>query len=139
MLPASTCMGQLVDVSIGGLTFQYIEHEGSGRDRAETHVLIGDDSVYLDRILSTIIEDVPVYERPSLDIPGIIRRSARRVWQRRVQFKGLTRDQKAQLEYFLRYRTEGRACKDPIEKVQTAMPPAALPGAKLLPDFKKWV
>lgn len=110
MLPASTCMGQLVDVSIGGLTFRYIEHEheGDGGNRDETHVLIGDDSVYLDRIPSTIIEDVPVYERSSFDIPGLSHRPARRVWQRRVRFDGLTPDQKAQLEYFLRYRTEGR-------------------------------
>lgn len=109
MLPASTCMGQLVDVSIGGLSFRYIEHDGGEWRGDETHVFIGDDSVYLDRIRTTIIEDFPVYERSLFDLPGLPPRSARRVRQRRVRFDGLTRDQKAQLEYFLRYRTEGRA------------------------------
>ncbi|BCS97118.1 hypothetical protein DSLASN_27500 [Desulfoluna limicola] len=109
MLPASTCMGQLLDVSVGGLTFRYIDHERGERNREETHVFIGDDSVYLDRIPSTIIEDVPVFERSSFDVHGLSRRSAKRMRQRRVRFNGLTPDQKAQLEYFLRYRTEGRA------------------------------
>lgn len=108
MLPASTCMGQLLDVSVGGLTFRYIEHESEGRQREETHVFIGDDSVYLDRIPSTIIEDIPVFGGASFDIHGLSRRSAKRMRQRRVRFDGLTPDQKAQLEYFLRYRTEGR-------------------------------
>jgi len=109
MLAGSTRMGELVDVSVGGLVFRYIQHEREGRKREETHVFIGDDSVYLDRIPSTIIEDIPVIEGASFDIHGLSRRSATRMRQRRVRFDGLTPDQKAQLEYFLRYRTEGRA------------------------------
>lgn len=109
MLPASTCMGQLVDVSTGGLCFRYIVHDGVDRNREETHVLIGDDSVYLDRIPATVVEDVPVFEASSPDIPGLGRRSLRRVRKRRVRFDELDRDQEAQLAYFLRYRTEGRA------------------------------
>lgn len=109
MLPASTCMGQLVDVSTGGLSFRYIVHDEVDRNREETHVLIGDDSVYLDRIPATVIEDLPVSEEPPSGIPGLGRRSLGRVRKRRVRFDALDPDQKAQLAYFLRYRTEGRA------------------------------
>ncbi len=100
-------MGQLVDVSVGGLSFRYIDHEGVDRNREETHVFIGDDSVYLDGIRTTIIDDVPVCERPSWDFSGVRLCHARRVRQRRVRFDAMSLDQKAQLDYFLRYRTAG--------------------------------
>lgn len=109
MLQGSPRMGQLVDVSLGGLSFQYIEHEAPASPAKEAQILIGDDSVYLEELPGIVVDDFPISERYTHDRISSQAHSLRHVRQRRLKFGSLSEDQKAQLAYFIRYRTDKAA------------------------------
>ena len=106
--PDSEKMGQIIDISRGGLCFRYIDKIGRSEDTSETHVFVGDEGIYLEKMPNKVVEDIPVEETP---FPGSIMtgpRSMRIIRQRRVCFGELTGNQIAQLEYFIMNRTTGR-------------------------------
>jgi hypothetical protein len=107
--PDSAKMGQIIDISRGGLCFRYIAHVDQIEDAAETHVFVGDEGIYLEKMPNRVIEDVPVEDG---SFPGSIMLGAktmRVMRQRRVCFGELTGNQAAQLEYFIQNRTTGLA------------------------------
>lgn len=107
--PDSTKMGQIVDISRGGLCFRYIVQNDGFDENKETHVFVGDEGIYLEKMPNRVVEDTPV---DSGDLPGAIlmgSKGMRMIRQRRLCFGDLTGNQMAQLEYFIMNRTVGRA------------------------------
>lgn len=102
-------MGQIIDISRGGLCFRYIARlDHPADDVSESHVFVGDEGIYLEKMPNQLVEDVPV---ESDDIPSPIMMGSRAmpaVRQRRVRFGDLTGNQLAQLNYFIINRTTGR-------------------------------
>ena len=95
--PASSKVGPIVDISMAGLCFRYIVHEEQPNEPVETHVYVGDNGFYLEKMPYTTVEDVEIDN--SSNLSTIIMR------QRRLQFLNLTANQKAQLKYFIAHRT----------------------------------
>lgn len=106
--PDSAKMGQIIDISRGGLCFRYIVQMDQVEDCSETHVFVGDEGIYLEKMPNKVIEDIQVEDS---EFPGSMMigpRVMRVVRQRRVCFGELTGNQTAQLEYFIMNRTTGR-------------------------------
>lgn len=99
--PDSTIMGQIVDISKGGLCFRYIVHREQAFESVATHVFVGDNGFYLEKMPYKIIEDEQLDNGSSFS--SIVMR------QRRVHFSNLNPNQLAQLDYFLLNRTIGLA------------------------------
>jgi hypothetical protein len=103
-------MGQIIDISRGGLCFRYIaslDHQAM-EDCVESHVFVGDEGIYLEKMPNHLVEDVTVEDD---DVPSSIMmspRAMRVVRQRRVRFGELNGNQAAQLDYFIMNRTTGR-------------------------------
>jgi hypothetical protein len=98
--PDSTIMGQIVDISRGGLCFKYIVHREQAFESVATHIFVGDNGYYLEKMPYKIVEDEQV--ESGSPFSSIIMR------QRRVQFSNLTPNQLAQLDSFLYNRTTGK-------------------------------
>jgi hypothetical protein len=99
--PDSTIMGQIVDISRGGLCFRYIVHREQAFESVATHIFVGDNGFYLEKMPYKIVEDEQIDNGSSFS--SIIMR------QRRVYFSNLNPNQLAQLDYFLLNRTIGPA------------------------------
>lgn len=99
--PDSTIMGQIVNISKGGLCFRYIEHREQAFESVATHIFVGDNGFYLEKMPYKIVEDEQLDHGSSF--------SSIAMRQRRVQFSDLTPNQLAQLDYFLLNRTTGKA------------------------------
>ncbi len=95
--PESTKMGQIIDISRGGLSFRYIVHMEQPIDPVETHIFVGDKGIYLEKMPYITVDDVQVDNTNSFS--SIIMR------ERRIKFGELNKNQIAQLEYFLMNRT----------------------------------
>lgn len=96
--PESSIMGQLDDISKGGLSFKYIVHEDQSAEMEATHVFVGINGFYLEKMPYKVVEDVQVENNSSL--------SSINMRRRRLQFVDLTMNQTAQLDYFLKNRTD---------------------------------
>lgn len=99
--PDSTIMGQIVNISRGGLCFRYIVHREQAFESVATHIFVGDNGFYLEKMPYKIVEDEQVDNGSSFS--SIVMR------QRRVQFSNLSSNQLAQLDYFLYNRTTGKS------------------------------
>lgn len=95
--PDSTIMGQIVDIGRGGLCFRYIVHREQAFESVATHIFVGDNGFYLEKMPYTVVEDSLIDNGSSFN--SIMMR------QRRVHFSDLTPNQLAQLDYFLQNRT----------------------------------
>lgn len=98
--PDSTIMGQIVNIGRGGLCFRYIVHREQAFESVATHIFVGDNGFYLEKMPYKIVEDEEVDNGSSFS--SIVMR------QRRVQFSNLSSNQLAQLDYFLFNRTTGK-------------------------------
>lgn len=96
--PDSSIMGQLDNISKGGLSFKYIVHEDQSDEIEATHVFVGINGFYLEKMPYKVVEDVQVENTSSL--------SSINMRRRRLQFVDLTSNQAAQLDYFLKNRTD---------------------------------
>lgn len=99
--PDSTIMGQIIDISRGGLCFRYIVHREQAFESMATHIFVGDNGFYLEKMPYKTIEDEQIDHGSTFST--IIMR------QRRVYFSNLSPNQFAQLDYFLLNRTTGLA------------------------------
>ena len=94
--PHSTKVGQIIDMSIGGLAFSYIADEDRSSASSELGIFLTDNSFHLRQIPFETISDLKTNKVPFSSIT--MRRSG-------VQFGKLTHDQISQLEYFIRSHT----------------------------------
>ena len=95
--PDSTIMGQIVNISRGGLCFRYIVHTEQASESVATHIFVGDNGFYLEKMPYTTIEDIEIENNSTFS--SIVMR------QRRVKFSDLSPNQLAQLDFFLLNRT----------------------------------
>jgi hypothetical protein len=97
--PHSTRLGQIIDISKGGLAFRYIAGEEQSHGPSELEILWGDCSVRLDKMPFETISDFKTATEAPLNSIEMMRSS--------VQFGELTSEQMSQLEYFIRNHTTG--------------------------------
>jgi hypothetical protein len=96
--PHDTRLGQIIDISMGGLAFRYVAmaEPSNGSDRLKIFPAEGD--FYLNDVLFETVTDFGTYQIPFTSIS--MRRSG-------VQFGELTHDQMSQLEDFICNHTAG--------------------------------
>jgi len=98
--PHSTKVGQIIDMSMGGLAFGYIADEDRSNASSELGIFLADNSFHLRQIPFETISDLKTNRVPFSSIS--MRRSG-------VQFGELTHDQISQLEYFIQNHTISKA------------------------------
>lgn len=81
--------GEIIDISMGGLAFSYVEREDWDGESFDRGVLMGEQDLYIEDISLKVISDCAINSGISL-----IRRCG-------VKFEQLTPKQMAQLEYFI--------------------------------------
>ena len=92
-------VGEIVDISQGGLMFRYIVGEHRSHHPFELDIVLAGDDFRLDKIPFRAASDRPMAGQWSFS-PTTVRRQG-------VQFGVLTDDQKAQLKYFIQtYATD---------------------------------
>jgi len=97
--PHPTTLGQIIDISMGGLAFRYIAGEERSHEPSELEILWGDCSFRLDKIpFETISDFKTANEAPFSSIE--MRRNG-------VQFGELRPEQMSQLEYFIQNHAIG--------------------------------
>ena len=87
-------VGEIGDISQGGLMFRYIAGENRSHEPFKLDIVLAGDSFRLDKIPFEAASDMDMADPLSLT-PTTMRRQG-------VQFGALTHDQKAQLGYFIR-------------------------------------
>jgi hypothetical protein len=97
-------VGEIGDVSQGGLMFRYIACEGRSHEPFKLDIVLAGDSFRLDKIPFKAASDMNMADPLSLT-PTTMRRQG-------VQFGALTHDQKAQLEYFIDNHATGKVRPD---------------------------
>ena len=87
-------MGQIVNISMGGLVFQYAQEAQGSAKPSCLDILLADCRYYLDNLNFEMIVDVPAPDESEFDSvkTGLIA----------VKFKNLTVTQKQQLNHFLK-------------------------------------
>jgi hypothetical protein len=101
--PYSSKIGQIIDMSIGGLAFSYIAGEERSNRSYELGILLAENSFYLTKIPFETIWDKETRGVPFSSVP--MRRCG-------VQFGELTQNQASQLQYFIQNHTGGPAQHD---------------------------
>jgi hypothetical protein len=96
--PHSTKVGQIIDMSMGGLAFSYIAEQEPSNGSFELGIFLADNSFRLRKIPFETISDLEIKKGPFNSIT--MRRSG-------VQFGELTPNQISQLKYFIRNHTIG--------------------------------
>ena len=92
-------LGQIIDMSQGGLAFSYIDNRDRTNRSYEMNILSAGNKFYLENLLFKTIMDVDSAEEPSF--------SPIKLKRQRIQFIDLSSDQIKKLEYFLSNHTEG--------------------------------
>ena len=99
--PESTKLGQIIDISHEGLSFQYPVAASQSNGASELDVFLAGDGFYLEKIPIKTVSDLKVPKKFSnRSLP--MRRCG-------VQFGELTDNQIAQLEYFIQKHTKIKA------------------------------
>ena len=87
--PASTKIGRIIDISLGGMAFEYENSDEWGDTPKELSILFGDDDFYLEKIQFETISDT------------IISFSFTETRRRGIKFGDLSASQKEQLNNFI--------------------------------------
>ena len=90
--PAERLYGFLLDISTGGISFEYIPVSKDQIETKEVNIILDGSNLRFDRLLSKSISDIEIEE--SNYTPVKMRR-------RGVQFVGLTNEQLSNLEWFI--------------------------------------
>jgi hypothetical protein len=89
--PYSLKLGQIVNMSMGGLAFRYIGSRKPSRMKTESKIFV-DNGFFLDDVPLETVSDCEAKQGPFASL--VMRKSG-------VQFGELTHDQKSRLEYFI--------------------------------------
>ena len=95
--PQFTVLGQIIDISRGGLTFRYVASEARTNGSAELNILMTDGSFCFEKVAFKTIWDSAIPDEFSFG-PITLRHCG-------VKFGELTHSQKVDLEYFIRFYT----------------------------------
>ena len=94
-------IGEITDISKGGIAFQYIQKEKQLGDFKTLDILVAEDDFYLQDLRIKVVSDVPVAGDLGLG-PFTTRRMG-------VQFRDLTPEQEAALNHFIsNYTSTGK-------------------------------
>jgi hypothetical protein len=93
-------VGQMVDLSLGGLAFRYIG-TGESQDGSHLDIFMTDNDFYLGLIPFKTVSDFEIVQTTPSS-PMTMRRSG-------VRFRKLSSEQRSELEYFLQHHTLGEA------------------------------
>jgi len=92
-------LGQIKDISIGGLAFKYLANEGSTNDALALDIFITKHNFYIKDIPIHLVRDTQLdVESPFSTVP---------IRQQGVQFGDLSEEQRSQLKQLLRDHTLG--------------------------------
>ncbi len=98
--PADTGTGQLINISMGGLTFEHISSQAPPIEATELDIFFIGSTFTLYDIPCRKVWDLTIYENPDASLYKK---------QYGVQFGELTPEQIALLEYFVKNHTTGMA------------------------------
>jgi c-di-GMP-binding flagellar brake protein YcgR len=90
--PCSSIMGNIVDISLGGLAFRYIPSPKASNRSSHIDILLTDGSFCLNKVPVQTISDFEIDSETSIGLET--RRCS-------VQFGDLTDNQKSDLRYFI--------------------------------------
>jgi hypothetical protein len=98
--PKFTKLGRLIDISKGGLAFQYIGPKEEGRGPTQLDLFTGNNGFYLSRLPCKVIYDISLLKKETPSPPMEPRRCA-------LEFGEPTEAQAAQLESYLANHVDG--------------------------------
>ena len=93
-------LGPIIDISMGGLSFRYIDDRLGGSMTDLFGIFLGSEDILIDKIQSQVIVDKII----PADNTSFIHNKSR---QCSIQFTSLTRDQRTKLEDFILTKTQG--------------------------------
>jgi hypothetical protein len=94
---SSTKIGEVKDISKGGLSFEHTYQEDLNREPSKKGILLWTNGFWMSTVSCRVVYDIPIptpAEYESLTIRLITRRCG-------IQFEALSEDQMAQLDFFL--------------------------------------
>ena len=99
-------LGQIIDISKGGLAFRYIDTGDPPNESSELDIFLAEIGFHLEKIaFKTISDSEADREHPFSTI---------KMRRRGVQFTVLKQDQISQLEYFIQNHTTGETPRNPV-------------------------
>ena len=97
----SNQLGQIKDISVGGLAFTYLANEGATNGALALDIFVTKHQLYIKDIPFQLVRDTLVEkESPFSTVP---------VREQAVQFRKLTKEQKNQLIHLMQYHTVGES------------------------------
>ena len=92
-------LGQVIDISQGGIAFSYIDQKERAGNSYEVDILSAGNKFYLENVWFKTIMDVDAADESAL--------SPIKLKRQRIQFVNLSTDQKKKLEHFISNYTDG--------------------------------
>lgn len=92
--PHSRKLGQIIDISMGGLSFKYIDNSDGQEEKPERSIFLSSLGYYVGELPFKTIEDCEITNYPSF--------SSMRLKKRRVKFTELSFKQLFDLDFYLR-------------------------------------
>jgi len=108
--PHSHKLGQIIDISMGGLAFKYIDTNGENSENklsSEETIFLSSMGFYVGDLPFKTISDDEITDTPSF--------SSMKVRKRHVQFTDLSFKQLFDLDYYLRHNVSEQVEKPPQE------------------------
>ena len=95
--PETSKLGQIKDISMGGLAFKYLADEARSDGAGELDIIIRQDCL--------CVKNIPIQTVSDFELARENAFSTIRLRQQGVQFVELTSDQTSQLEFILKHHT----------------------------------
>jgi len=92
-------LGQIIDMSLGGLSFRYIDNGPEERGKIDLGILFGTNGHYLEKLPTEVVSD-SILSQASPSHPMVIRK-------RSLKFLDLTDKQREQLDNFIKVHAAG--------------------------------
>ena len=92
-------VGHILDMSLGGLAFSYIEYKDLSSEEMELGIVFGKNGKYLDKLPAKIVSDSVLSHGPQAH-PIVIRRCS-------LEFLQLSEDQIRNLQDFIKIHSNG--------------------------------
>lgn len=105
-------MGEIIEISRGGLSFSYIDNETDLADFSEMDILFVDEDFHLTQLPIKPVEDTVIVDSNRIRTLQMKRQT--------VKFKNLSKRQKKKLEYVLKNFTTGVVPKEAANKCGAA-------------------